>query len=122
MTVSPTVTLHTLDAGRVTLPEPSWCTGHDGQQPEYRADLNHTGPEHQLAFGDVPLWEAMLSQHPCGRGPRQTGLYVAQLGYARTLDPAGLDALAAALVEHAGALRHLARDLAVLLAAGGGAR
>jgi hypothetical protein len=40
-----TVTLATLDRGEVTVDEPAWCTGHDGEAVGYFADVTHNGPD-----------------------------------------------------------------------------
>ncbi|MFJ5728780.1 DUF6907 domain-containing protein [Streptomyces paradoxus] len=37
------VTLQTLDQGDVTVPEPTWCLGHDDEPVEHRADITHNG-------------------------------------------------------------------------------
>ncbi|WP_236244507.1 hypothetical protein [Streptomyces sp. CC210A] len=111
-----TVTVPTIDHGPVTLTCPPWCTGHTSHPAEYRADLSHTGPEHVLPHDGEPLHIAQLVQFPYGTRPNTTGLYVEQSGYAQTLAPTGVDALAAALVEHAAQLRHLARELSALRA------
>lgn len=121
MSAPRTVTVPTLDHGPVTIPEPAWCIGHEGLHPEYRVDLDHRGPTLELDFGDHGLWNALLVQAPfVTLSSRETGIHVEQLGYAKTLDPAGLDALADALVEHAAQLRTLARQLSTLLAGGEG--
>ncbi|MEU0038470.1 hypothetical protein [Streptomyces sp. NPDC006333] len=36
-----TVTLETLDRGTVTIPEPGWCRGHEGEPPQRYTDLTH---------------------------------------------------------------------------------
>jgi hypothetical protein len=116
MTAARTTTVHTLDHGPVTLTCPTWCADvHAPQNGGYRADIVHTGPEIPFTVGDELLFIAQYVSYPYAeRLPRTTGLYVEQSGYARTLDPAGLDQLAAALVEHATRLRHLARQLSAL--------
>lgn len=38
-----TVTLATLDRGPVTVAEPSWCLGHEGDSVGYRRDVTHRG-------------------------------------------------------------------------------
>ncbi|WP_455361983.1 DUF6907 domain-containing protein [Streptomyces sp. SYSU K21746] len=121
MTGPRTVTVHTLDHGNVTLSEPSWCLGHEAQHPEYQVDLIHTGPAYTLDFRGVQLVAAMFVQSPHADAPeaQQTGVYVEFTSYGKRLDPAGLDQLAAALVEEAAELRALARQLSVMLAGGG---
>lgn len=118
-----TVTVHTVDHGLVTMPEPAWCVGHEGDRPGHRVDLGHRGPAQDLDFGDHRLWSVLLVQAPFTTlGSRQTAVHVEQTGYAGTLDPAELDALAAALVEHAVQLRAAARQLGVTLKAEGNAQ
>lgn len=117
-----TVTLPTLDAGDVTLAEPSWCVGHADHRPDsYRVDLDHKGPEHLLRFQGEVLWTALLGQAPCATVPehRGLGLFVEQGAYAHTLDPVGLYDLAATFEAHADRLRELADRLGALLSGGG---
>ncbi|MFB7289001.1 DUF6907 domain-containing protein [Actinacidiphila glaucinigra] len=112
-----TVTLPTHDAGDVTLPEPAWCNGHEAAVPQYRADLTHYGPEQTLAFREQPVLTVLLAQAPCSETvPHVTGLYVELHQVMVTLDPAGVDELAATLVEHAAVLRSWARVLASTIA------
>ncbi|WP_369187431.1 hypothetical protein [Streptomyces sp. R08] len=113
-----TVTIHTTDRGPVTIPEPAWCLGEhvaDG----YWIDITHSGPQEELDFRDEPLWILEVITDPTVRDParRLPRVYVQQTGFARTLDPAGLDALADALVEHAAVLRARAKEVAALVAA-----
>lgn len=119
MTASRTITVPTIDRGPLVLTCPSWCAGHDTRIPQYQADLSHTGPEHAFRFNGEQLLLALLTQYPFGSGSRETGLYVEQTGFARTLDPAGLRQLAATLTVHAVHLRTLAGQLDDLLAVGG---
>lgn len=115
-----TVTVETLDHGPVTLPEPSWCTGHAAQPVELRADLCHAGPSRTLDYDGTPLWHAEVVAYPFATDParRRPGLYVEVAPFARTLAPADVDRLADVLVEHVFRLRHMARDLSFLLARG----
>ncbi len=122
MTAPRIVTVPTLDRGDVTIPEPEWCVGHAGQLPEYFVDLSHGGPEHHIGPAAAPLFVAMLTQHPHGSGPRETGLYVDPVRIARTMTPAELDQFAAELVNAAARLRHLARQVAVVRASDRGGR
>jgi hypothetical protein len=110
--------VRTIDHGPVTLPEPAWCLG-DHEAGGYRTDLSHTGEEHRFDFDDEVLLIASFTQDPFAtRGPRTAGLYVEQTGFARTLDPDEVDQFAASLVEHAAALRALARQLVIEIARG----
>lgn len=114
-----TITVPTIDHGLLTITCPAWCAGHDTRIPQYMADLSHTGPEHAFRFDGDQLFKAMLTQYPYGSGSRETGLYVEEAGFARTLDPTGLRQLAATLTVHAVHLRTLASQLATLLEEGG---
>ncbi|WP_328620706.1 DUF6907 domain-containing protein [Streptomyces sp. NBC_00354] len=118
MTSPRTITVPTIDHGLLTLTCPAWCAGHDTRLPQYQADLSHTGPEHAFRFDGDQLFKAMLTQYPFGSGSRETGLYVEEAGFARTLDPAGLRQLAATLTVHAVHLRTLAGQLDALLHGG----
>lgn len=114
-----TVTLPTADHGDVTLPEPSWCVGHESMPGDLRADILHQGPEIVLQFHGRIIGDAGLVQSPFAELTScEPGVSVSLLG--QTLNPAGLDQLAAALVEHAQQLRHLARRLSVIIAGGEG--
>ncbi|MCY0961552.1 DUF6907 domain-containing protein [Streptomyces sp. H27-H5] len=113
-----TVTVQTIDHGPVTITCPAWCASHD-PAPQYLADIDHTGPEHEFRYDEETLLLAMLTQAPFAEHSSRTlGLHVEQTGFARTLDPAGLRRLAAALTVHAVHLRTLADELADLLAGG----
>ncbi|MGW7715188.1 DUF6907 domain-containing protein [Streptomyces chartreusis] len=68
MSEARTVTVHTLDHGAVTIPEPAWCLGEhtDGN---HRQDIWHAGEEVQLlvptpCHGPVPLMTAQVVQKP----------------------------------------------------------
>ncbi|MGY4994059.1 DUF6907 domain-containing protein [Streptomyces sp. 900105245] len=107
-----TVTVHTLDHGSLILPEPGWCAGEhpfDGQRDEF----THYGAEQPLHFRGQLLWTAMLAQAPFSSSPL-VGAYIEQTGWAATLDPAGLRALADVEQVHADSLRRLAAQLAAL--------
>jgi hypothetical protein len=116
-----TVTLVTVDHGPVTLPEPAWCDGHDGHQPDaYRVDLTHSSPVVPLTFRGRRIGRAVISQAPCAeRGTRDVQAFVG-LSYesAHGFDPSGLYDLAASLNGNADRLRNLADQLAAILAGG----
>lgn len=118
MTGERTVTVPTLDHGPVTVPEPIWCTGHNDQLVEYRDDIHHTGPEHVIDYDAQALLSAELVEFPFGRRPVPPSVHVEILVSALTLDPPGLEGLAAVLTEQATELRRLALRLAVLRAGG----
>lgn len=119
MTAARTVTVQTLDHGPITITCPAWCTGHTGPA-EFRVDTTHTGPDHVGTFRGRELQFARLTLSPFV-GHHGGGLAVS-VGepVLMGLDPVGLDELAAAYVAYAAQLRHLARELAVLLTRGEG--
>lgn len=64
-----TVTLQTIDRGLVTIPEPGWCRGHEGEPPVYRSDITHNSVTVKAAaqtdrHGRVPLLQANISHAP----------------------------------------------------------
>lgn len=121
----PTVTLPTSDAGEITLPEPSWCTGHADHRPDTASvDLMHAGPQVELVHLGETLFSAQIVQSPCATpggpallGGRLPGVSVDPLG--RTLNPAELYRLAAEVDAYAEQLRDLASDLDTVLSGGG---
>lgn len=63
-----TVTLQTLDHGEITVAEPVWCLGHDGETVGHRADITHNG-RHVTASaetenGTVDILDAHISHAP----------------------------------------------------------
>ncbi|WP_328846096.1 DUF6907 domain-containing protein [Streptomyces sp. NBC_00258] len=100
--------------------EPDWCAGHSADVAEFKPDVTHYGPPETLDFQGETLWTVMLAQSPFASDAdaRTIGVYVESGSLATSLDPAGLDALAAALVEHAAVLRHRARVLGSMLGGG----
>ncbi|MGW7196009.1 DUF6907 domain-containing protein [Streptomyces chryseus] len=115
MSADRTVTVLTNDHGPLTIPEPAWCVGHDGQPPEDRADTLHTGPDRTALFRGVEIASACLTLSPFSElTPRRTGVSVSCGHLAQTLSPSGLDELAAVMVAYAGTLRGLARQLATV--------
>ncbi|QIY72031.1 hypothetical protein HEP84_25670 [Streptomyces sp. RLB1-33] len=55
-----TVTLETLDRGLITVPEPGWCKGHEGEPPQRYTDLTHNS----VTVRAAGMLEAHLSQAP----------------------------------------------------------
>ncbi|XUL89707.1 DUF6907 domain-containing protein [Streptomyces galilaeus] len=118
-----TVTLPTHDHGPVTLVCPPWCVSHEGQDDGARADISHEGREHVMTLptrrGPAVLLIAGIEQRPYAEfGPgRGVFVNVEVSGDWHPVDAEGLEAMAAALTEHATTLR----SLAVQLRAAGGA-
>ncbi|MEU1216095.1 hypothetical protein ABZ424_27580 [Streptomyces sp. NPDC005790] len=120
MTAERTVTVQTIDQGDVTVPEPAWCTGHDDQAPQLLCDNGHLGTAYRAEFGGNELAYAALVQDPfVEHSDRSVGVLVEMGHLARALSPGELDELAAVLVDYAGTLRRLARQLSVLKAGEG---
>ncbi|MFE3786964.1 DUF6907 domain-containing protein [Streptomyces goshikiensis] len=117
MTGARTVTVPTLDHGPITIPEPDWCTGHDGT-PEALVDVHHAGPEHVVRYGGGIALRAELVAFPYGATPVPVSVHIELSAPDVTLDPPGLEGLADVLVEQAAELRRLALRLAVLRAGG----
>lgn len=118
-----TVTLPTEDHGDVTLTCPAWCSGHQHHDPQTaRVDLMHVGPAVECAFLGIEVFTAELVASPYAStsiprlGGRTPGVSVHPLG--RTLDPADLYGLAAALDGYSDRLRDLADQLDAILGGG----
>ncbi|MET8172829.1 DUF6907 domain-containing protein [Streptomyces clavifer] len=117
MSAPRTVTVPTLDQGDITIPEPTWCTGHQDARPEYRSDIGHTGAPRTLVYEGAELGTAMLVQDPFAvHADRSTKVLVELGGNSASLDPVELEALAASLIGYADTLRELSLQLAVLRA------
>ncbi|MFM9656722.1 DUF6907 domain-containing protein [Streptomyces scabiei] len=123
MSAPRTVTVHTVDHGPLTLPEPSWCAGahEDGGA---RVDITHVGTEHVLTLptrrGPVVSLSVSLESRPFAGDSflRRPFASVEVGGDVYPTGLAGLEAMADALAEHAEELRDRARELAVVLAEG----
>lgn len=66
-----TVTLDTFDHGDVTVPEPTWCAGHEWQPNPHRADITHNGVHVKTSastwnHGLVEVMDAYISHAPYG--------------------------------------------------------
>ncbi|MFI6856525.1 DUF6907 domain-containing protein [Streptomyces sp. NPDC050416] len=59
-----TVTLQTEDRGEVTVPEPEWCVGHEGDSVGHFTDIGHAGEPVALEFDGRQLMVARLSWGP----------------------------------------------------------
>ncbi|MET7651539.1 hypothetical protein [Streptomyces sp. NPDC005486] len=117
-----TVTLQTEDHGDVTLPEPSWCRGHDDHSPTmYRCDIVHYGTETVLAYQGAALYRVMLAESPYATRPEQRAVvaYIEQADHTADFTPAGLYDLAATLDTHADRLRDFADQLDTIRNRGG---
>ncbi|MGW5335039.1 DUF6907 domain-containing protein [Streptomyces bauhiniae] len=109
-----TVILSTVDHGEVTLPEPDWCEGHDGHEPQHLADLTHASPDVILGPAGLPVGYAEIYQGPCAEVDSREVRASAQLDFetsAGGLSPTDLYDLAAAMDTAADQLRDLADRL-----------
>lgn len=108
-----TVTLDTLDHGRITIDEPSWCTGHDGEQIVQRSDIGHAGAATAGEYAGVEFLPARISWGPFAE--LQPEPYpVADVEEFPAMTPNELRELAAETARHADRLYRLADDLALL--------
>lgn len=109
-----TVTLTTLDHGEITIDEPRWCLGHDGEQIVQRVDVTHTGrtvaAEVETDAGTVEFLPACISWAPFAE--LQPEPYpVADVDEFPAMDPDELRKLAAETGLHSGRLYSKANEL-----------
>jgi hypothetical protein len=109
-----TVTLQTLDHGEITIPEPAWCQGHDGEQIVQRVDVTHVGrtvaAELETDGGTIEFLPARISWGPFAE-LRPEPYPLADVDDFPGMDPAQLRELAAELGMHAGRLYRLSNQL-----------
>lgn len=114
------VHIDTLDHDLVTVRCPQWCNGTEHEAGGYRVDISHTSDDTDFTVdtdrGTVLLLSLSLEQRPFVEGAPGTGVFVnVEInGDWHPHDVAGLDRLAARLVDIAGEVRAQARRLAVL--------
>lgn len=109
-----TVTLQTVDHGELTVPEPAWCLGHEGEPVGYRADICHKGrvvaAEYEADHDTVQFLPARISWGPFGE--LQPEPYpVADVEEFPPMSPEQLRELAAEVALHAGRLYRLSNEL-----------
>ncbi|GLP71059.1 hypothetical protein TUSST3_76790 [Streptomyces sp. TUS-ST3] len=98
-----TVTLDTVDRGEVTVDEPAWCTGHDGESVGHFTDITHNGPDIvapivTAKYGASQIMTAHISHAPhADAQPEPFPLLAVELDGRGDLDPADVHALARAL-------------------------
>lgn len=92
--------------------EPDWCTGAHDRRAQYKVDISHDGPEHDIAPNGQTLFRAFLTQAPFATRDRTVGLYIEVADFTGTHTPAEVEQLAADLTAAAEQLRALARVLA----------
>ncbi|MEU6768632.1 hypothetical protein ABZ916_39745 [Streptomyces sp. NPDC046853] len=111
------VTLQTLDHGAVTVVEPSWCTGHEGEPVGHRADITHNGPVvvarvETECHGTVEFLQTHLSWAPFAElRPEPYPVVAVEVGNGHDFGPEGVRRVAKALLGHAGRLHRFADDL-----------
>lgn len=112
-----TVTLQTLDQGEVTIPEPAWCEGHDGQLVGPLAEVSHDGRDFvatvdTASLGEVALLRANITHAPyLVRQPEPHPVAYVEALEAVSVDAGELRMVAARLAVTAGRLRDLAGEL-----------
>ncbi|MFJ9903908.1 DUF6907 domain-containing protein [Streptomyces sp. NPDC101152] len=105
-----TVTLDTLDHGRITIDEPIWCTGHDGEQIVHRADVTHVGVTVTGEYAGVEFLPARISWAPFAE-LRPEPLPLADVDEFPSMTPDELRELGAELGLHVGRLYSKANEL-----------
>lgn len=105
-----TVTLQTLDAGEITIDEPVWCTGHDGEQIVQRVDVTHVGSATAGEFAGVEFLPARISWGPFAE-LRPEPYPLADVDEFPGMEPDELRQLAAEVGTHAGRLYTKANEL-----------
>lgn len=105
-----TVTLQTLDAGEITIDEPVWCTGHDGEQVVQRVDVTHVGTATAGEFAGVEFLPARISWGPFAE-LRPEPYPLADVDEFPGMEPDELRQLATEVGTHAGRLYTKANEL-----------
>ncbi|MEV7032715.1 hypothetical protein AB0N99_21180 [Streptomyces sp. NPDC093272] len=102
------VELDTLDRGRVTIPEPRWCRGHDGEQVNDYVDLTHASAPVLADFDGNGFLPARISWAPFSAVQSDP---LADVDEFPGMTPEQLRGLAAETGLHAGRLYSLANQL-----------
>jgi hypothetical protein len=105
-----TVTLQTVDRGEVTVSEPAWCVGHEGDPVSHFADITHTGRTVAFRFDGDQLMAARLSWGPFSELQPQPHPVVDVDDLPGGLDPQETRELAARVGLYAGELYRLANE------------
>lgn len=116
------ITVDTADHGPVITSCPDWCTGDGHPDGIDRVEITHQGPPINITVGtergprclvELIMWQ---DSFPPPSSPHGTGVYVVarlldrdHFGY----DVAGLERLAADLVEASSSVRRMARGLSI---------
>ncbi|MEV5353266.1 hypothetical protein [Streptomyces sp. NPDC052693] len=104
------VTLQTVDRGEVTVPEPAWCVGHEGDPVSHFTDITHTGRTVALRFDGNRLMAARLSWAPFAQQQPEPHPLVRVDDLPLGLDPQETRELAARAGLYAGELYRLANE------------
>ena len=105
-----TVTLQTLDHGEITIPEPTWCQGHDGEQVVQRVDVTHVGPTVAGEYAGVEFLPACISWGPFAE-QRPEPYPLADVADFPGMNPDELRELASETGLHAGRIYSKANEL-----------
>lgn len=103
-----TVTVDTLDHGRVTMPEPAWCEGHDELLVQRRVDTAHISAETAAEYAGIEFLPIRFSQAPFATVQSQVMGDVADFP---GMGPDGLRALAAVVAAYSGVVYSKANEL-----------
>lgn len=96
-----TVTVDTLDHGRVTMSEPAWCEGHEELLVQLRVDTAHIGAETAAEYDGVDFLPVRFSWAPFSQRQPEPMADVAEFP---GMGPDGLRCLAAQLAAYSGVL------------------
>lgn len=105
-----TVTLQTLDRGEITVGEPAWCVGHDGELVVHLADVIHNGSPVAAKYEGVEFLTARLSWGPFSELAPEP-YPVVDVDDVGSMDPDELRGLADELRAHANRLATKANEL-----------
>lgn len=103
-----TVTLDTLDHGRITIDEPAWCAGHEWQSLCLREEISHVSTAVAGVFAGVEFLPARITSGPFAAGHE---VPVIDIDEFPSMTSDELRDLASAVGLHAGRLYSKANEL-----------
>lgn len=117
-----TVTVETGDYGRVTVPEPEWCTG-DHPSVDHRSDIAHFGTESGVPLRGYELLAVGLAAYPFAERAARRPYLTVDTGGEYTPFHTGADLIEFTnkVAAHLDRLRAAAAELDALLASEKGA-
>lgn len=103
-----TVTVDTLDHGRVTMSEPAWCEGHDELLVQLRVDTAHISAETAAEYAGIEFLPIRFSQAPFATVQPQV---MGDVSDFPGMDPDEMRALAAVVAAYSGVVYSKANEL-----------